>query len=140
MDQTMDYKTLPLRIGLLFTFILMIVGWIFMLVAIIEMKEYGTFESSYLDGYDYDLLMMKTYGSAMAIGGCSAWLINLFMILFVNRAMRRKKTTATNEKNTEVSSVCAICGAKSTSLKTVTVGDNEKIRLCPQCCSEENEK
>ena len=133
MNQTIDYKKLSYQIGVVLADLLTIVGGIFTLVSMIEMKNYSRLESSY-----YDLLMMKTYGIAMMIGGFIGWFANILMLFFANRTMTSKKTTVKNEKNTEASSVCAICGAKSTRLKTVTVGDNEKIRLCPQCCSEEN--
>ena len=134
MNQTIDYKKLPFHIGTILSYILIIVGFVFMFVAMIEMKEYGTIERDprFIDSHDYDLMIMKTYGIAMVIGGFIAWFANIILTVI--------KPAVKNEKNTEASSVCAICGAKSTRLKTVTVGDNEKIRLCPQCCSEENEK
>ena len=79
MSQQINYKQLSSRIGMVFADTLMIVGAIFLIVAVIEMGKVGTLETRYPDYYDYNLMTMKIYGIAMMVSGFVAYFVNLFM-------------------------------------------------------------
>ncbi len=98
MNQTIDYKKLAYQIGVVFSELLMIVGGIFTITALMAMEKNGTnLEYHYLNSYDYNLMMLKTYGIAMMIGG--------FFSYIVNKVMALKKALAENNKMTEEPSV-----------------------------------
>ena len=141
MNKAIDYKKLAYQIGIILANILMIIGGIFTLVALIEMKKYGTTLDDYyyhLDNYDYNLLTMKTYGIAMMVSGFIAYLVNMVMNITAN-SQHSSAQNVKEKKTNEAISVCEVCGAKSNQLKTITIENNEKIRLCPQCYNDEKE-
>lgn len=136
MNQTTDYKKLANQIGIVLADILMIVGGVFTIAALIGMHENGTkLEYHYLDGYDYNLMTMKTYGIAMMVGG---WIV--YMVNMISNLKQKSEKNEKEKKSEEESCVCEVCGIKSSKLKTVSVGDNEKIKLCPQCYDDEKQE
>lgn len=130
MNQPLDYKKLAYQIGAVISSIVAIIGMIFIFVALIEIGRCETNLKNYLDSYDYSLLTMRTYGIAMMVGGFIARIANITLA-------NLKNTETQNTKAVQSSSAkptrCEICGAKTTQLTTITIADNEKIHVCPNC-------